>query len=249
MNGYLGQMGQIITSLVDKRSDMEIVAGIDIAQSHSAALFPTFSNIADCDMPADVIIDFSIADVVSQIADYSAKKNIPAVICTTGLSDAVKQKIKEASEKTAIFYSANMSIGINLVANMLKRMSKLLFDEGFDIEILEKHHNRKVDAPSGTALLLADTVKDAVGEDLSYMYNRSLKSEKRGRNEIGIHSVRAGTIVGYHSVIFSGRDETIELNHEAFSKEVFAAGAIKAAKFLKGKSAGLYDMQDIMDEL
>lgn len=249
MNGYLGQMGAVIISLVDKKPDMEIVAGVDIAQTHKAAPFPTFTNIGDCDMPADVIIDFSTADAVDSIINYAVEKGIPAVICTTGLSEATNLKIKDASRSTAIFKSANMSLGINLIANMLKRMSKILYEEGFDIEILEKHHNRKVDAPSGTALLLADAVNEAVGNDLVYVYDRSVKREKRNKNELGLHSVRGGTIVGHHSVIFAGLDETIEFTHDAFSKEVFAAGALKAAKYMKGKPAGLYNMQHIMDEL
>jgi len=249
MNGYLGQMGACITALVDKKNGAAIVAGIDAAFSHRAAPFPTFTNIDDCDMPADVIIDFSHADAVDLVVDYAVKKRIPAVICTTGLSAVTNQKISEASKKVALFKSANMSIGINLIVNMLGRMSKVLYEEGFDIEITDRHHNRKIDAPSGTALLLADAVNSAVGGSLTYVTDRSQKREKRSRNELGLHSVRAGTIVGQHSVIFCGQDEMLELTHDAFSKEVFAVGALKAAKFLKGKPAGLYNMQHIMDEL
>jgi len=249
MNGYLGQMGMCIVGLAGRRTDIEIVAGADAAVSHSAAPFPTFADIADCDMPADVIIDFSNADAVDTVLDYAVKKRVPAVICTTGLTSATESKITEAAKSLAVFKSANMSLGVNLVANVLQRVAGLLYDEGFDIEILEKHHNRKTDAPSGTALLLADSVNSATKGKLKYIYDRTGEREKRRHNELGIHALRGGTIVGYHSVIFAGLNETIEFTHEAFSKEVFATGALKAAKFMKGKPPGLYTMKDVMDEL
>ena len=248
LNGYLGQMGMVVTSLVDKKTDMSIVAGIDTAVSRGQPQFPTFNNIFDCDMPADCIIDFSVSSVVGQVVDYARAKKIPAIICTTGLDDDTNDKITEASKNTAIFKSANMSLGINLIANMLSRVSKTLYEEGFDIEIIDKHHNRKIDAPSGTAFLLADTVNASVG-NLEYVFDRSSTREKRGRNEIGLHSIRAGTLVGQHSVIFMGQDEMIEFSHEAFSKEVFAVGALKAAKYIIGKPPGLYNMGHIMEEL
>ncbi|GHU52815.1 4-hydroxy-tetrahydrodipicolinate reductase [Clostridia bacterium] len=246
LNGYLGHMGRVVTSLASKSKEVEIVAGIDTAPPKPAS-FPTFSDISDCDMPADVLLDFSTASIVPKILSHCAEKSLPAVICTTGLSEECCSQLLEISSKVGIFKSANMSIGINLVANILKRMSKLLLDEGFDAEILEKHHRLKIDAPSGTALFLADAIKG--DRDYSYVYDRTDRRESRHNKEIGFSSVRGGSIVGEHSVIFAGRDEVIELRHEAFSKEVFAIGALNAVKFMKGKPAGLYTMQDIMDTL
>jgi 4-hydroxy-tetrahydrodipicolinate reductase len=248
LNGYLGQMGLVVTSLVEKKPDMSIVAGIDVSGSRGQPQFPTFSSIFDCDMPADCIIDFSVSSAVGQVIEYAVLKKIPAIICTTGLDEKDNEKILKGSKETAIFKSANMSLGINILANMLSKVSKTLYEEGFDIEIIDKHHNRKVDAPSGTAYLLADTVNASVG-GLEYVFDRSTVREKRRRNELGLHSIRAGTLVGEHSVIFLGQDEMIELKHEAFSKEVFAVGALKAAKFIKGKPPGLYSMANIMEEL
>lgn len=247
MNGYNGTMGKSICKLVSKQSDAEIVAGIDITSSN--ATFPTFMNINDCDMPADVIIDFSTASAVNEILDYAVNKKIPIVICTTGLSQDTINRIEEASNKIAIFKSANMSLGINLIANLIKRAVSILDEADFDIEILEKHHNKKIDAPSGTAILLADSINETMNEKYNYIYDRTSKREKRTKEEIGIHSIRGGTIVGEHSVIFAGKDEIIEFNHSALSKEVFAVGAVKAAKFISGKPAGKYSMQNIMNEL
>lgn len=247
MNGYNGKMGHVICGLVDNDKDCEIVAGIDVTTSN--AIFPTFINVNDCDMPADVIIDFSTASAVPNIVEYAVSKKIPIVICTTGLSDDTLDLIDKAAEVIPVFKSANMSIGINLIANLLKKATAILDEAGFDIEIIEKHHNQKIDAPSGTALLLADAVNESMNNKYNYVYDRSGIREKRDRSEIGIHAVRGGTIVGEHSVMFAGKDEVIEFNHSALSKEVFAVGAVKAAKFLAGKSAGKYDMQNIMNEL
>ena len=243
-------MGRVITSLVDKRQDeLEIVAGVDIAQSKYPAPFPTYLDISDCDMPADVIIDFSTAEAVSNVLSYAVKTNTNIVVCTTGLSADTEKKIVKSSEQVAVFKSANMSLGINLLNNLLKRAAGILYEEGFDVEIMEKHHKTKIDAPSGTALMLANTVNEALNNKLEFVYDRSPVRKKRGRNELGLHALRGGTIVGEHSVVFAGRDECLELTHAAYSKEVFAVGALKAAKFLKGKPPGLYCMDDIMNEM
>ncbi len=247
MNGCNGHMGRTICSLAAKDTECEIVAGIDITSSN--ATFPTFINVNDCDMPADVIIDFSTASAVPSILKYAVDKRIPIVICTTGLSDETIELIEKAAEVIPVFRSANMSLGINLIANLIKKAVGVLDEAGFDIEIVEKHHNQKIDAPSGTALLLADALNNAMDNKYDYVYDRSQVRRKREKTEIGIHAVRGGSIVGEHSVIFAGKDEVIEFNHSATSKEVFAVGAVKAAKFVVGKNSGKYDMQDIMNEL
>ncbi|MBR1444027.1 MAG: 4-hydroxy-tetrahydrodipicolinate reductase [Firmicutes bacterium] len=247
MNGCNGNMGRKICALVGKDSDAEIVAGVDMMASN--ATFPTFTNIDECDMPADVIIDFSTATAVPGVINYAVRKKLPLILCTTGLSEETIKMAEDASKEIALFKSANMSLGINLIANMLKKVVGILDENGFDIEITERHHNQKIDAPSGTALLLADSINEASGNKFDYVYDRSQRREKRNRKEIGITAVRGGTIVGEHSVIFAGQDEVIEFKHNANSKDVFAVGAIKAAKFIVGKPAGKYDMQDIMNEL
>lgn len=247
MHGCNGKMGKVICDLVNKDADAEIVAGIDIAGAN--APFPVFTDIKDCNVEADAIIDFTTASAVPAVIDYAVEKNIPAVICTTGLSDETMDMLKKASEKVAMFKSANMSLGINLIATILKKYSDVLYQAGFDVEIVERHHNQKIDAPSGTAILLADAVNEGVGGDLEYVYDRSQVRQKRDRKELGLSAVRGGTIVGDHEVIFAGQDEVIEFTHSAHSKEVFAVGAVKAAKFIKGKKHGIYDMQDVMSEI
>lgn len=247
MNGYGGKMGQVICSLVNDDPYCDIVAGIDISDNN--ATFPTYNDINECDMPADVIIDFSTASAVDGVVKYAVNKKMPVVICTTGLSEETLKNIDEASKVIPVFKSANMSIGINLIANILKKYAPTLYESGFDIEITERHHNQKIDAPSGTALLLGDAVNEALNNDLEYVYDRSNVREKRKHDQIGFSAVRGGTIVGDHSVIFAGKDEVIEFKHSAYSKEVFAAGAVKAAKFIPGKPAGKYDMQSIMNDL
>lgn len=247
MHGCNGKMGKVICELVKNDAETEMVAGVDIVSSN--APFPTYTDINDCDMPADVLIDFSTATAVPKVIEYAVNKKMPVVICTTGLSAETLALIDEAAKVIPVFKSANMSLGINLIANILKKYSAVLYDAGFDVEIVERHHNQKIDAPSGTALLLADSVNEAVNNDLEYVYDRSNVREKRDRKELGLHAVRGGTIVGDHQVIFAGKDEVIEFSHSAHSKEIFAVGAVKAAKFLSGKPVGKYDMQDVMNEL
>lgn len=249
MHGYQGSMGKIICEMLKNDISCEIVAGVDQKAISLSETFPIYCDIKDCDMPADVIIDFSIANCIDDLVDYAVSKNTSVVICTTALSKQTLEKIEDASKYIPIFRSANMSLGINLIADMLQKATKILSEEGFDVEIIEKHHNKKIDAPSGTALLLADSINEVLDNKLDYVYDRSKTLEKREPNELGIHSVRGGTIVGEHSVIFAGKDEVLELKHSAYSKEVFAVGAIKAAKFLYDKTPGMYQMKNLMDSI
>ena len=244
MHGCNGKMGQVISNLAAADSDIEIVAGIDPHDDgHNA--YPVYRSIFECDIPADVIIDFAAAGAVNNLLDYAVRKNIPVVLCTTGLSAEQLDKVEETAQKVAVLKSANMSLGINMLMKLLQDATKILAPAG-DIEIVEKHHRLKVDAPSGTALALADSINAANGNKFEYKFDRSQVREKRTDNEIGISAVRGGTIVGEHEVIFAGEDEVIELKHTAYSKAVFAKGAIEAAKYLAGKPAGRYTMKEVI---
>jgi 4-hydroxy-tetrahydrodipicolinate reductase len=245
MHGCNGRIGQVITKLVSTREDIEIVAGIDPNLSLSNP-YPVFESINACNVLADVIIDFSTARAVRPLLECAIEKNIPVVVCTTGLSEEDTQFISTASAKIPVFFSANMSLGVNLLINLAKRATEILADSGFDIEIVEKHHNQKIDAPSGTALAIAEGITDTLEETYALRYDRSGVREKRPKNEIGIHAVRGGTIVGEHDIIFAGMDEVITLSHTASSKEVFAVGAIKGAIFLANQTPGLYTMQHLL---
>ena len=245
MHGCNGKMGQTISALIAADAEIEIVAGID-AYDNGQNTYPVFTNIRECDVEADALIDFSTAAAVDGLLDYCADKKLPCVLCTTGLSEAQLAKVQETSKITAVLKSANMSLGINMLLKLLKEATSILSPAGFDIEIVEKHHNQKLDAPSGTALALADSIKEELSEEYEYVYDRSTKREKRSPKEIGISAVRGGTIVGDHDVIFAGADEVITFSHRAYSKAVFGKGAIQAAKFLAGKPAGMYDMSDVI---
>lgn len=246
MHGCNGKMGQVITGLLEKDENAQIVAGVDpFDDGHNK--YPVFPSIESCVVKADVIIDFASAKAIDGLIDYCVANNVPAVICTTGLSEEQLARINEASKKVAILKSANMSLGINTLFKLLKDAVKVLNPAGFDIEIVEKHHNQKLDAPSGTALALADAMKEELDKDYYYKYDRSTERAKRNPKEIGISAVRGGTIVGEHEVIFAGEDEVIEFKHTAYSKAIFAKGAIEAAKFLAGKPAGFYDMSNVID--
>lgn len=245
MHGCNGKMGQMISGLIAADEEIEIVAGID-AYDDGRNGYPVFTDITKCDIGADVVIDFSTAAAVDALLAYCADKKLPCVLCSTGLSDEQLAKVKEASAKTAILKSANMSLGINILLKLLKEAAAALAPAGFDIEIVEKHHNQKVDAPSGTALALADSIKEELDDAYAYVYDRSSKREKRSQKEIGISAVRGGTIVGEHDVIFAGTDEVVTFSHRAYSRAVFGKGAIQAAKFLAGKPAGMYDMSDVI---
>ena len=245
MHGCNGKMGQVISNLAAADSDIEIVAGIDPHDDgHNA--YPVYRSIFECDIPADVIIDFAAAGAVNNLLDYAVRKNIPVVLCTTGLSAEQLDKVEETAQKVAVLKSANMSLGINTLFKLLQDAAKVFIPSGYDVEIVERHHNQKLDAPSGTALALADAIKEVAGDEYYYKYDRSQEHKKRDPKEIGISAVRGGTIVGVHDVIFAGEDEVIEFTHTAYSKSVFAKGAIEAAKFLAGKPAGMYDMTDVI---
>ena len=246
MHGCNGKMGQMITGLIAADDEIEIVAGVDAFETGNNT-YPVFKSIGLCDIGADVVIDFSNAQAIDGLLDYCMEKKLPCVLCTTGLSEAQLQKVEEAGEKTAVLNSANMSLGINLLLKLLKDAAGILAPAGFDIEIVEKHHNKKVDAPSGTALALADSINEELDNAYEYIYDRSGRREKRPVKEIGLSAVRGGTIVGDHDVIFAGADEVITFSHTAYSKAVFGKGAIQAAKFLAGKPAGKYDMSDVVD--
>ena len=245
MHGCNGKMGQVITKIVKEDANAEIVAGVDKYQGIQNE-YPVFSDIAECDVEADVVIDFSNAAAVDGLLDYCASKQVPVVLCTTGLSEEQLAKVKATSEKVAVLKSANMSLGINMLLKLLQDATKILAPAGYDIEIVEKHHNQKVDAPSGTALALADSINEVLDNEYEYKYDRSQERKKRDKKEIGISAVRGGTIVGEHEVFFAGEDEVIEFKHTAYSKAVFAKGAVEAGKFLKGKGAGMYGMQDVI---
>ncbi|MBQ8118174.1 MAG: 4-hydroxy-tetrahydrodipicolinate reductase [Lachnospiraceae bacterium] len=245
MHGCNGKMGQTISGLIAADPEVELVAGID-ARDDGHNPYPVFTDIEKCDVEADCLIDFSAAPAVEQMLDYCVARKLPCVLCTTGLSEEQLAKVKKASEQVAILKSANMSLGINLLLKMLKEATAVLAAADFDIEIVEKHHNQKVDAPSGTALALADSINEELNREYDYVYDRSSRREKRPKKEIGISAVRGGTIVGDHDVIFAGADEVITFSHRAYSKAVFGKGAVQAAKFLAGKSAGMYDMSDVI---
>ena len=245
MHGCNGKMGQVISGLVKEDDVIEIVAGIDKFTGIENP-YPVFTSLAECDVQADVVIDFSNAAAVDELLDVCVEKTLPVVLCTTGLSEEQLRKVKETSEKTAILRSANMSLGINTLLKLLQDAAKVLATAGFDMEIVEKHHRLKLDAPSGTALALADSINEAMDNQYHYIYDRSQRREMRDDKEIGISAVRGGTIVGEHEVIFAGPDEVIEFKHTAYSKAVFGKGAVEAAKFLAGKPAGRYDMSDVI---
>ena len=245
MHGCNGHMGQVISDIVEKDPDAEIVAGIDIADQGKSS-YPVFTDIDACQTEADAIIDFSSAKATDKLLEYSAARQIPVVLCSTGLSEEQLAKVEETSRKVAVLKSANMSLGINTLLKLVQDAARVLAAAGFDMEIVEKHHRLKVDAPSGTALALADSLNEAMDNKYHYVYDRSQKREKRDDKEIGISAVRGGTIVGEHEVIFAGQDEVIEFKHTAYSKAIFGKGAVEAAKFLAGKPAGRYDMSDVI---
>lgn len=247
MHGCNGRMGQMITSLIAEDQTIEIVAGIDINDCISNT-YPVFASIEDCDVEADVVIDFASVQVIDKLLDTCVAKNLPVVVCTTGLSEAQIQKVLDTSKKIPVLRSANMSLGINVIEDVLTKISQLLCDSGFDVEIVEKHHKMKKDAPSGTALALADAVNAGLTNKKDYIYDRSDRLEARGDNELGISAVRGGTIVGEHEVIFAGTDEVITIKHTAYSRAIFAKGAISAAKFLASATPGMYDMNAVVSK-
>ncbi|MGE4549444.1 MAG: 4-hydroxy-tetrahydrodipicolinate reductase [Intestinibacillus sp.] len=248
LSGCNGRMGRVITDICAHKDNVKIVAGFDIT-GQKLSDFPVYTDPHEFTGVCDVIIDFSNVTSTDSLLDYCLKCKTPVVICTTGQNDAQLAKIQDASLKIPVFRSGNMSLGINLMLDLLRKCAKVLGD-GFDVEIIEKHHNQKLDAPSGTALMLADAVNEALPYDAEYVYDRHERREKRPAHEIGISAVRGGTIVGDHSVLFCGRDEVIEIKHSAQSREVFAVGAVNAAVFLAAcREPGLYNMQHVIASL
>ena len=245
--GANGKMGQVISRLVEQKDDSSVVCGIDINTEEKAG-YPVYASPDEIKEECDVIIDFSHPSSLSSALEYAVTNNKGIVVATTGLSKEQIAEIEAASKKTPVFFSANMSLGVNLLIQLAKKATALL-EDNFDIEIVEKHHNLKIDAPSGTALAIADAINDVSQYSNEYIYDRHSTRNKRSKREIGIHSVRGGTIVGEHDVIFAGTDEIIEIKHTATSKEIFAVGAVKAAHFLNGKEPGLYNMDDLISSL
>ncbi|MBB6630226.1 4-hydroxy-tetrahydrodipicolinate reductase [Clostridium algidicarnis] len=243
LNGCNGKMGKVVTSCLSDFKNIDLVAGID--KNDSKCSYPVFSSIEDCNITADVILDFSRKEALKSILKYSRSKKMALVLCTTGYSKEDIDLINEYSNYIPIFRSANMSIGINVINNILKNIAPFLY-ENFDIEIIEKHHNQKVDSPSGTALLLAHTIQESIKDSTELIHGRE-GNKKRDPKEIGMHSIRGGNIVGDHDVIFAGSGEVIEINHKAISRDVFAFGALRACEFISNKYKGLYNMDDMID--
>ncbi len=245
--GAVGKMGRVIADVIENRDDCRVVAGIDkIAEQYSA--FPVYASISDMKEKPQVIIDFSHPSTLEDLLEYCLSNGVALVIATTGYNEEQIDKINKAAEQIPLFFTFNMSLGINLLADLAKKAVKILGGQ-YDIEIIEKHHNQKIDAPSGTAIMLADAINEELDEKYTYTYDRHSVRAKRGKTAIGMHSIRGGTIVGEHEIIFAGRDEVISLKHEAHSKQVFAVGSVNAAIFLAGKPAGLYAMSDLLKEI
>lgn len=246
LRGCNGKMGQVITDLVKEDDKAVIVAGLDRTENQNNG-YPVYRSLRECDIEGDVLIDFSSVHELEETIEVAAERALPIVLCTTGLSEGQISYVHEMSKHIPILRSANMSMGINTILKVLHSITGVLADAGFDIEVVERHHNQKIDAPSGTALALADAMKETLSEDYEYVYDRSTVREARKPHEIGISAVRGGTIVGEHEVIFAGIDEVIEIKHTAYSKAVFAKGAIQAAKFLYNQKPGMYDMSQVIE--
>ncbi len=247
LNGCNGRMGQVITRLDSENDDVTIAAGVDISPEKCKNFYNVHSTLSDVKEDFDVIIDFSNIKGLPSILEFATLNKKPVVYCTTGLSPDDRDKINAASNEIPILTSANMSIGINLILDLVKQCAPIL-EDSFDIEIVEKHHNQKADSPSGTALAIADAINDSLSQKYEYTYGRHSKTEKRSPKEIGIHALRGGNIVGEHTVYFAGAGEVIEIKHTALSRDVFGVGALKAAKYLYNKEAGLYSMDDIISQ-
>ena len=245
LSGCCGHMGRVVTDMIKSEKDMEIVAGVDIAEDPSLS-YPVYANLTDCQEEADVVIDFSTAAAMDSLLAACETKKLPLVLCTTGLSEAQLAKLDEITSVIPVLRSANMSLGINLLMKLVQDAARTLFGADFDIEIVEQHHRRKLDAPSGTALALADSINDALDGACHYTFDRSGRHEKRDPYEIGISAVRGGSIVGEHDVIFAGDDEVVRISHSAYSRSIFAKGAISAARFLACQPAGMYTMSDVI---
>ena len=244
LNGCNGRMGKVITDICSQEQGVVIVAGADA--NAAASSYPVYAAAADCKEEFDVIIDFSHVLALPYVISLAKTSKKPLVMCTTGLSAADKKSLTALSEKTAVFYSANMSLGVNVLISLVQKAAGILYP-GFDIEIVEAHHNQKVDAPSGTALMIADAVNDTLDHQLEYVYDRHGELKKRDPKELGLHSIRGGSIVGEHSVIFAGPEEVLTVSHSAQTRSVFARGAVAAARFMNGKTTGMYSMKDLIN--
>jgi len=248
ISGCSGYMGRVLTRVANLETDIQIVAGFDILNADPPPTYPVYAKPADCDIKTDVIIDFSVPAALENLLAYALSKKIPLVLCATGYSPEQLKEIEKSSQHIPILRSGNMSLGINLLIDLIKRTCAVLGD-AYDVEIIEKHHRRKVDAPSGTALMLADAAASSLPGENELIYERESKRQPRQKHEIGISALRGGTIVGEHEVIFAGLDEVIELKHTAASRDIFAVGAIRAAKFIVGiNKPGLYNMTDVLNK-
>ena len=247
LSGCSGTMGKVVSSCVNENQNCEIVAGIDV-NVDSEVGYPICASADDIKTKADVLIDFSNPSLLTSLLAFGKKTSTPLVLCTTGYTKDQVESIKKASRELPIFYSGNMSLGINLIIELAKKAAAVLGND-FDIEIVEQHHNKKIDAPSGTALMIADGISSVLGKNMNYVYDRHSQMKKRGKNDIGIHSIRGGTIVGEHEVIFAGNDEVIKISHSAQSKAIFARGAVNAAIYLSHKPSGLYNMSNLLNEV
>lgn len=247
INGCNGAMGQVLTKIIDEMEDIDIVAGIDKNIDAHKNNYPVYDHICSYEGKADVVIDFSNPGCFEEVLEYGVNKTTPLVIATTGLTPENLMSLEEASKSIPIFHSYNTSLGVNVLVSLVKKAAAIL-SESFDIEIIEKHHNKKVDAPSGTAYMIANAINEELNNSMKFVYGREGKDAKRAKNDIGIHAVRGGTITGEHTVIFAGMDEIVEVKHTALSKNIFAQGAIKAAKYIINKDNGLYNMNDIIKE-
>lgn len=242
INGINGRMGQELLKVVNDSSDFKLCCGVDTINSNSS--FPIYNNVNSIKEKPDIIIDFSVPDATMNILEYAKQNSIPIVIATTGFSENQLEIIKEYSKSIPVFRSGNMSYEINIMADIVAKLAKVLKDS--DIEIIETHHRNKVDSPSGTALILADSINDALDNEMVYQYNRHCVRQKRPDKEIGIHSIRGGTEVGKHTVMFLGQNESFEITHTVTSRSIFAEGALKAARFLMKQKNGLYNMKDLI---
>lgn len=245
LHGCNGRMGQVLTKIISEAEGMDVACGVDKFPDRITNTYPVYPTLAEVKEKVEVLIDFSNHSCLGDILQFGKTRGVPLVICTTGFTPEEKAMMNEASKEVAVLHSANMSIGVNLLLSLVKQASAALYGD-YDIEIIEKHHNQKVDSPSGTALMIADAINESLDNQLEYVYGRHSKTDKRRNNELGIHAIRGGAIVGEHDVIFAGAGEVIEINHSALSRDVFAHGAIRAAKFLCGKEKGFYTLKDVI---
>ena len=242
LNGCNGAMGKMLANIIAQDEQAQVVAGTQAADTP----FPVFESIKACDVEADALIDFTVSKITDMVLDQCAQKGLALVLATTGLSDEQLAHVQEAGKTIPIVQSYNMSLGINTLAKIVELITPVLADAGFDIEIVERHHRRKLDAPSGTAIMLGNAANKSLNGEYHFVFDRSERREKRDPKEIGFSAVRGGTIVGEHEIIFAGQDEVIELKHTAYSRAIFGKGAVSAALYLAGKEAGMYDMSDVI---